>query len=139
MNIPLILTPKSLVSTVVDTDTIRQALEKMRHHGYSAIPVIDKSNKYLGTLSEGDLLWYLYGECLEGNAIDLRRTQSVTVGEILNTTKYHAVTIGADLDDLLELAKKQNFIPVVDDRGYLSGIVTRRDIIRALMPQKNDK
>lgn len=139
MNIPLILTPKSLVSTVVDTDTIRQALEKMRHHGYSAIPVIDKNNKYLGTLSEGDLLWYLYGECLEGNSIDLRGTQSVIVGRILNTTKYHAVTIGADLDDLLELAKKQNFIPVVDDRGYLSGMVTRRDIIKALMPQKNDK
>lgn len=136
MNIPLILTPKSLVSTVVDSDTIRQALEKMRHHGYSAIPVIDKNNKYLGTLSEGDLLWYLYGECLEGNAIDLRGTQSVIVGEILNTSKYRAVTIGVELNDLFELAQKQNFIPVVDDRGYLSGIVTRRDIIKALMPTK---
>lgn len=139
MNIPLILTPKSRVSTVLDDDNIRMALEKMRHHGYSALPVIDKNNKYLGTLSEGDLLWYLYGECLEGYSIDLRGTQNVSVRDILNTTKYKPVPITAPLHELFELAKNQNFIPVVDDRGYLSGIVTRRDILKALTPKKEEE
>lgn len=139
MNIPLILTPKSMVSTVYSDDTIRQALEKMRHHGYSAIPVIDKSNRYLGTLSEGDLLWFLYGQCLEGNDIDLKRTESVTVNEILNTVKYKPVPIAAPLDELFELAKSQNFIPVVDDRGFLSGIVTRRDVLKVLTSKKEEQ
>ena len=31
----------------------------MRHHGHSAIPVLSDDNKYIGTISEGDFLWYL--------------------------------------------------------------------------------
>ena len=38
MNILFFLTPKDEVATVEETDTLRQVLEKMEHHGYSAIP-----------------------------------------------------------------------------------------------------
>ena len=36
----------------------------------------------------------------------------------------------ADMDELLQLAMSQNFVPVVDDRGMFIGIVTRQDIMR---------
>ncbi len=38
---------------------MRQVIERMEHHGYTAIPLIDKTGKYVGTLTEGDLLWTL--------------------------------------------------------------------------------
>ncbi len=39
------------------------------------------------------------------------------------------VHVNADLNDLVECAKTQNFVPVVDDRGIFIGIVTRKDLI----------
>ncbi len=56
MNIAFFLTPKSeIVYETIDA-TMRQALEKMEHHRYTAIPLIDKKGKYVGAITEGDLL-----------------------------------------------------------------------------------
>ena len=57
MNILFFLTPKEDVAHVEETDTMRQVLEKMEHHGYTAIPLLGVEGKYIGTITEGDLLW----------------------------------------------------------------------------------
>jgi CBS domain-containing protein len=57
MNIIFLLTPKTDVAYVYDKDTLRQVLEKMAHHRYTAIPIINQEGEYVGTLTEGDLLW----------------------------------------------------------------------------------
>ena len=31
----------------------------MEHHGYSAIPLLDLDGKYVGTITEGDMFWYI--------------------------------------------------------------------------------
>ena len=59
MNILFFLTPKEKVAYIYDNYTIRQTLEKMEYHRYSSIPIINKEGKYVGTISEGDLLWYI--------------------------------------------------------------------------------
>ena len=56
MNIAFFLTLKKDVAYLYDDYSIRQALEKMKHHGYQTIPVIDRQGKYVGTVSEGDFL-----------------------------------------------------------------------------------
>ena len=50
MNILFFLTPKEKVSHIFNDDTLRQVVEKMEFHGYSAIPLLDKEGKYIGTL-----------------------------------------------------------------------------------------
>ena len=40
MNILFFLTPKSDVAYISEDDTLRQALEKMEHHKYSAVPIV---------------------------------------------------------------------------------------------------
>ena len=40
------------------------------------------------------------------------------------------------MEELLNSAMNQNFIPVVDDLGNFIGIVTRKDIIRYFAEQK---
>ena len=58
MNILFFLTPKEDVAHVDEDDTMRQVLEKMEHHGYTAIPLLSREGKYIGTITEGDLLWF---------------------------------------------------------------------------------
>ena len=43
---------------------------------------------------------------------------------------YKAVTVTTSMDQLVEAAMNQNFVPVVDDRGIFIGIVRRQAIIR---------
>ena len=50
MNILIFLTPKEKVSHIFNDDTLRQVVEKMEFHGYSAIPLLDKEGKYIKVL-----------------------------------------------------------------------------------------
>ena len=60
MNILRFLTPKEDVEYINIESSVRQGLEKMKYHGYAAIPVIDSEGKYVGVVTEGDFLWALY-------------------------------------------------------------------------------
>ena len=42
MNILFFITPKSDVAYIYSDDTIRQVMEKMEHHRYSCVPIIDR-------------------------------------------------------------------------------------------------
>lgn len=59
MNILFFLTPKSEIAYIYNHETLRQAMEKMEYHRYSCVPIINKEGDYIGTITEGDLLWGL--------------------------------------------------------------------------------
>ena len=59
MNILFFLKPKVELAYVHDYHTLRQALEIMEFHKYSSVPMLNKEGKYVGTITEGDLLWGL--------------------------------------------------------------------------------
>lgn len=59
MNVAFFLTPKAEVVYETPNSTMKQALEKMEKYRYTAIPLIDNKGRYVGTLTEGDLLWKL--------------------------------------------------------------------------------
>jgi len=124
MNLLFLLRPKDEIIYISAGATVRQGLEKMRVHGYTAIPAVNDEGEYVGTVSEGDFLWAL---CDEGS---LRSLEKLSVSDILRSKRDKAVTVGAGMDELLLLIMEQNFVPVTDDRGKFIGIVTRRDIIK---------
>jgi CBS domain-containing protein len=126
MNILFFLKPKGDTAFIYNDFTLRQAIEKMRHYGYTAIPVLDRSGTYVGTLSEGDLLWAI----LETDAHDDRSKEQHFVRDILKGRHHATVNVNAVIEDLLLVAMNQNFVPVTDDRGLFIGIVTRRDILQ---------
>jgi len=125
MNIAFFLTPKSEVIYETPQSTMRQALERMEYHTYTAIPLIDKEGKYVGTLTEGDLLWKLK------NTPDLsfKETNKVQLKDVKKHIHNKAVSINANIVDLLSLAASQNFVPVVDDQDIFIGLIKRSDII----------
>ena len=57
MNILFFLHPKQEVAYVYDDCTLRQVLETMEHHKYASIPMLNRQGEYVGTITEGDLLW----------------------------------------------------------------------------------
>ena len=54
MNISFFLKPKLEVSYLLDDCPVRQALDDMLNSGFTAIPVIGRSGKYVGTMVEID-------------------------------------------------------------------------------------
>lgn len=125
MNIAFFLLPKSEVVVLDENATIRQALEKMEYHAYTAVPVIDQDGKYINTLTEGDILWKMK----QTEGLDFSTSRNFYIRDIDRHRIIKAVYINANMLDLLELAKSQNFVPVIDDQGVFIGIVTRGEII----------
>lgn len=137
MNIAFFLKPKISVAFLYSDYTVRQALEKMRHYGYTAIPVISREGKYVGTVSEGDFLWYL-SDCFSQNTdVNRKLIEETPIAKIIKNDAYSTVKITADVIELVIMAMNQNFVPVTDDLDSFIGIVTRRDIIKYLT-EKND-
>ncbi|MBR5754328.1 MAG: CBS domain-containing protein [Erysipelotrichaceae bacterium] len=128
-NVLLLLTPKNEVACLNEKMNVRQAIEKMRAHGYRVIPLISRHGEYLGTISEGDILWHIVDE----EDYDLEELESVMITELLRKDYAHPVKVDAGIDELAEQIVNANFVPVVDDRNVLMGIVTRRRVLQELL------
>jgi CBS-domain-containing membrane protein len=134
MKISAFLYPKSEVSFVLSSASMREALEQLKRHYYTALPIVDSEGKYAGTLSEGDLLWKLN----DTPEIDFDNMHQVQISEIKKHIHNESVSINAHMEDMLALAADQNFVPVVDDDNIFIGIIRRKDIIEYYMRNITD-
>ena len=134
MNILFFLTPKSEVAYIYEDETLRQALEKMEYHKYAAVPVISRRGKYVGTITEGDMLWGIKNKF----SLSLKEAERVTIQAIDRRSDNHPVYADSKMEDLIGKALNQNFVPVVDDQKNFIGIITRKDIIRYFYEKSRD-
>lgn len=126
MNVLFFLTPKSEVAHLHDDWTLRQGIEKLERSGYTALPLIDRQGRYIGTISEGDILRILK----KRYDMNLRSAENISILSVERKVDIHPVSIDATMEDLVRMAMNQNFVPVIDDNRIFIGIVTRKDIIR---------
>ncbi|MBR5365016.1 MAG: CBS domain-containing protein [Clostridiales bacterium] len=133
MNVLMLLTPKSEVRYLKDSATVRAALETMKHHGYTALPVVTKEGAYAGSVSEGDFLRYIVEHDVP------EEWEKVRLREILRPDFHPAVTASVTTEELIRRAENQNFIPVTDDRGTFIGIVTRKTVIETFCEPQIDR
>ena len=108
-----------------DDYTVRQALEKMEAAHYAALPILNRRGEYRGTLTEGDLLWAMKNMCY----MDMRQAEARRIMEISRRQDNVPVRVTTSMQDLVERASSQNFVPVVEDKDAFIGIITRRAII----------
>ena len=123
-NILTIITPKNQVAYLTDSMSIRQGLEKLRSSGYAAVPVIKDDGTYYGVVSEGDFLWKL----LDDNIVTVVELEKTNVKDIIRK-RVPACKVDTSIDDLMTLVSDYNFVPIVDDRNVLMGIITRKSVI----------
>ena len=102
-------------------------LDVMEAHRFASIPMISKSTgAYKGTITEGDLLWYIKNQ----HNLNLHSAKDIRIKDIKRHRDNQPVSVGAKMEDLFSKAVQQNFVPVIDDRNVFIGIVTRSDIIK---------
>jgi len=145
------------VITIKNDMKIEEAARILRENKISGAPVIDKKNRLVGMLSEGDIIRLLevhspklnlilpspldlielpirmkheYDEIVKG----IKKASLTLVDEIM-TRKLITVKPDQSISDAAELMDKHKIkrLPVVDDEGNLIGIITRGDIIGALV------
>ena len=109
-----------------DDESLRQVLEKMEYHKYSAVPIISRQGTYVGTITEGDLLWYIKNQL----DLNLQEARRILITNVPRRSDNTPVSIDSNMEDLLDKAMKQNFVPVLDDKKSFIGIVTRKDIMK---------
>lgn len=131
MNIAYFITPKNEIVTLKSNMSIRQALEKMSYHKYSAVPVLNKLGQYQFTLSEGDILWHLKDK----KDLAFETTEKVPISLITRHRETEPVSINATIESLIDCSLNQSFVPVVDDQHIFIGIIKRSDILNYAINQ----
>lgn len=129
MNVLFFLTHKANCTYIYDDFTIRQALERMEQCRYTSIPILKRTGEYVGTISEGDLLWAIKNKY----TMNMKDAESHPVMEVSRRKDYLPVNVSATPRQLLRLAVDQNFVPMVDDRDSFIGLVTRQKIMQFCM------
>ena len=130
MNILFFLKPKSETEYIYTDESLRQVLEKMEYHMFSAVPMIDReTGEYVGTITEGDLLI----EIKNRFDLSLKDAEDIKITDIPRRRDNKPVDADANMEDLFQTVMNQNFVPVIDDKRHYIGIITRKDVIGYLI------
>ncbi len=127
-------------ATVRQNDTVLHAIQLLADHRISALPVLDLAGKLKGILTERDFLRADAIRPAELLAMPAdKRRQELAKHSVDEIMTHACVTIGPDtalaeaFDTMDRRALKR--LPVVAD-GKVLGIVSRSDILRALVEEK---
>jgi len=67
-------------------------------------------------------------EVVKGELV-LKEAEDIAITKIARRADYRPVSADSNMEDLMEKAMDQNFVPVIDDQENFIGIITRKDII----------
>lgn len=136
----------NMVITVGPNMSLNEIAKLLIKRRISAVPVVDKDEKLLGIVSEGDLVHRIRGDqelprswwlSLIGDPNDIPKefirthgkvAKDVMTKEVITATRFTSIS---ELAELLE-TKKIKRVPIVE-AGKLIGIVSRANIIQALV------
>lgn len=138
MNIASFILPKSEVVYLRDNMTVRQGLEKLKHTTYTAVPVIDSEDRYVGVVGLGDFLWNILESNEQLENVTMKHVEQMTLRDVIQHGRVRPVCIDTNMEQLLGQAQVQNFVPVIDDRNVFIGIITRSDIIKYFVKKQLD-
>jgi CBS domain-containing protein len=134
------------VITVTPETTIGEAAARMIDHRISGLPVVNTAGEIVGIVTEGDLLrraeigterrrarWLEFLIAPGRLASEYAHAHGRQVGEVM-TAAVQAVAPDDSIADLIALLERRRIkrVPVID-RGVLVGIVSRANLVRALV------
>jgi len=116
---------KPEVIYVYDDFTLKEALELMEKHRFTSIPILSRDGKYIGSITEGDLLWKIIR--IEG--YNTKKADALKVSDIERCRDYLPIRVNQKMDALILKAAEENFVPIIDENDLFIGIVTRKTIL----------
>jgi CBS domain-containing protein len=127
------------VVSITRDSPYKEIVEKMAGHGVSALPVVDAANTVVGVVSEADLLHKVefmghdqHVQLLERLRRRIARTKaSGDLAADVMTAPPVCISADASLSAVARMMADERVkrLPVVDERGRLVGIVSRRDLL----------
>jgi CBS domain-containing protein len=141
-----------------DDATVREAIESLIDHGYSAAPVIDEAGRAVGVLSRADILVHDRAKGARPGAAYYERADLETAGERLGVGFHVEVvdtalvrdimmpavfSVGPDatpaqvVEQMLELKVHRLF--VMEKDGTLVGVISALDVLRHLRADAEDE
>lgn len=121
------LIPGNVVANVIDTNNLYHAFLVLTKVHYAKIIVLDKDGKYRGLLS----LAMITEQMLETATVAVEKLKHIRVEQVMQTDASTIVD-PYDIEQDLHLLTDQPFLPVVADNGDFTGIVTRREMFKAI-------
>lgn len=102
--------------TISPHDTVQDARNMMSHFSIGGIPVVDESGKLVGIVTNRDVRFELSGD--------------TPIREMMTVDNLVTAPVGTTLDEAIEILQRHKIekLPVVDDEGYLKGLITFKDI-----------
>lgn len=126
--------------TVEPEITIFEAKELMVSKNIRHLPVVDKVGKLLGIVSDRDMRSSMPSTLLRKPDYEqtLKKIGGFPVADIMTTKPLTIYPYYTLQDTLLVMQKKKvGAVPVIDDEGYLKGILSTRDLLKAFVSVLN--
>ena len=102
----------------------RDVAAQLVRNGFSGMPVAERDGTLMGVVTEADILRVLG----EGKALE-----TLTAADIM-TEKPATVDLEAPITEVIQILQEHRILRVpVTERGRLVGIISRSDIIRAVL------
>lgn len=108
---PFHLSPDNIIS---------DAMELMERYKISGVPITDKKGKLVGILTNRDLRF----------ETDFSRR----IGEVMTKDRLITAPVGTSIAEAEEVLKRHKIekLPLVDEEGYLKGLITIKDIEKTI-------
>jgi len=122
---------KSVIS-VLPSVPVGKAAAMLARRGFTALPVVDEAGELIGIVTEADLIGNRFPVPERAAESVAANGPATTVGEVM-TTPVVGVSHDTDISVVARamLTDNRRSLPIVDGTA-LVGVITRRDIVRAL-------
>lgn len=119
--------PAENVANVMCLNPLSHALLVLSQVKYSKIPVLDKGDRFVGLISLSNVVDKMF----DITSVDFEKLKNFTVADVMDV---NIPVIGEKwkLEDVLHLLVDAAFLPVVDDNQCFKGIITRKELLKAI-------
>lgn len=131
-NIEELIISSDKVAFVQIDNLLEHALLVLTRSGYSAVPVLDRSNRLKGLISTAMIMDIILGiESFETEKLSKLKVEDVMKSDIPRLKVSH------EFMRALGLTINNPFVCIESDEGIFKGILTRRSIIKLLAKNLN--
>lgn len=115
------------VAHVMGDNTALHATIILTSIGYSSIPVLNTEGQFLGTVSLSGIMHEAFRE----SGIDVSRLQELKVSDVMVADTV-ILREGYTIEEMLHKLVNHNYLPVVSESQMFIGIVTRKEVLKAI-------
>ncbi|MGG5358421.1 MULTISPECIES: cyclic-di-AMP-binding protein CbpB [unclassified Enterococcus] len=121
------LVPAENVANVMHQHPLSHGLLVLSKVGYTKIPVLDKQDHFVGLVGLSGIV----NKMMDLNEISMEPLEGLTVADVMET-EVPTINESWELEDVLHLLVDASFLPVVDDNQVFKGIITRKELLKAV-------